>query len=338
MRPTEVKNLIVTLLSSARKSDDPRHCIGLTCRQLCDHIGSLLPPDQEAGGVKGLMDRVKEQLEVLESEFEVASKGEGRRSYRMASPILIIERESPLRAKYVGDRAYFNAVVELLGAECDKKTWLLETAKTAEESREILEARGISLQSEEQLFEFLPSPALPTQIEISMAEHLARDEVSEVIEAYVPRRADFFSNRWIRVNEARPSDMSQLRRIKERTRRIGRSTSMYAWEADGRLYRLKRDQALLAMYYIDIVKNAARLLDLDNAISSENAKEFKYMMPTGFDLLVARYTETYIEDVAPRFRDDERTRPRESLRVVPKFKRRLLTLLEQKLGINKPLY
>lgn len=184
----------------------------------------------------------------------------------------------------------------------------------------------------------MPSPVLPTQIEISLAEHLARDEISGVIEAYVPRRADFFSNRWIRVNEARPSDMSQLRRITERTRQIGRSSSMYAWEANGRLYRLERDQALLAMYHIDIVKNAVRLLDLDKAIPSENAKEFKYLMPTGFDLLVARYTEAYIEDVVPRFRDDNRTRPRESLRVVPMFKKRLLTLLEQKLGINKPLY
>lgn len=338
MRPYDIKTNIIRLLSSARKPDEPRHTLAFSSRQICDRLEGLLPPNQNPKTAENLIMQVRLQLDRLEGEFEIVSKAESRKLYRIAPPTLIIVTDKPLRAKYVGDRAYFDQVVELISAVGDINTQVIESGKSAAECRDILEARGISVQKEEQLFEFLPSPALPTQIDISMAEHLAVDEVSGAIEAYVPRRADFFSSRWTRLNEARPSDMSQLRRIKERTRRIGRSSSMYAWETNGKLYRINRDQALLAMYHIDIIKNAVRLLDLNKAIPSENVKEFKDLMPTGFDILVARYTEPYIEDVAVRFNDDDRPRFRESLRVVPGFKNRLLTLLEQKLGINKPLY
>jgi len=69
MRASDIKRLIVTLLSSARNPDIPSHCLGLTCRQICNHIAALLPPDQVVAGARGLWDRVVEQLEVLESEF-----------------------------------------------------------------------------------------------------------------------------------------------------------------------------------------------------------------------------------------------------------------------------
>ena len=94
MRAPEIKRLIITLLSSARTADGPSHCLGLTSRQICDHIEALVPPDQEAGRARALWNRVVEQLELLESEFEVASKGDGRKSYRMAPPVLIIESEA----------------------------------------------------------------------------------------------------------------------------------------------------------------------------------------------------------------------------------------------------
>ena len=330
MRPNEVKDLIVTLLSSARKPDDPRHCVGLTCRQICDYIEALLPPDQEGGGAKGLMERVGEQLEVLESEFEVASKGEGRRTYRMAPPVLIIEREAPLRAQYVGDRAYFNAVVELLSAACDTETWLIETVKTAEESREILEARGIAVQTEEMLFQFLPEPALPTDIELSMAEQLSKDDIRAVIEVYIPRRMDFFADRWVELDKSLPSVMSQLRRVKANSFLPGKYDVIYFWETADCLYRLSKDQAMLASYRIDLDRNESRLLDLDKPILAQIRRE----LPSAYRAVVDRYTELVPDTQITGNSGSKRPR---YMQVRFKYKDLFSKLLEANLGINKPL-
>jgi hypothetical protein len=330
MRPSDIKRLIVTLLSSARNPDIPSHCLGLTCRQICNHIEALLPPDQNVGGTRGLCDQVVEQLEVLESEFEVASKGEGRRTYRMAPPILIIEREAPLRARYVGDRAYFNAVVELLGAEYDTETWLIETVKTAEESREILEARGIALQTEEMLFQFLPEPALPTDIELSMAEQLSKEDIGAGIEVYIPRRMDFFADRWVELDKALPSVMSQLRRVKAKSFLLGKYDVIYFWETADRLYRLSKDQALLASYRIDLDRNESRLLDLDRPIPAQIRNE----LPSAYRAVVDRYTELI---PGTQITGNSGSRRPRHMQVRFKYKDLFSKLLETNLGINKPL-
>lgn len=330
MRPSEIKQLIVTLLSSARKPDVPRHCMGLTCRQICDYIEAFLPPDQESGGTKGLRERVLEQLEVLESEFEVASKGESRKSYRMAPPILIIEREAPLRAKYVGDRAYFYAVVELLDADCDTHTRLLETAKSIEESREILEATGIAVQTEDMLFQFLPEPAFPTAIELSMAQKLSEEDIGRDMEVYIPQRNEFFAGRWASFGEALPSAMSQLRRVKAKSIRPGRYDLMYFWETADCLFRLSKDQAMLATYRIDLDQNKPRLLDLDVAIPFRIREE----LPSAYRALIDRYTERISDVQAVGDSYDSHAR---HIQVKFKYKNLFSKLLETKLGINKPL-
>lgn len=330
MRPSEIKQLIITLLSSARRLDNPSHCLGMTCRQIYTHIEALLPPDQEVRGANGLRERVVEQLEALESEFEIATKGEGRKSYRMSPPILIIEREAPLRAKYVGDRAYFNTVVELLDAEYDTDTWVVETAKTAEESREILEARGIAVQTEGMLFQFLPEPALPTDIELSMAEQPSDEDIRRDMEVYIPRRENFFAGRWVNCDVALPSDMSQLRRVRARSFLPGKHDVMYFWETADCLYRLSKDQAMLASYRIDIDRNESRLLDLDSPIPAHIRNE----LPSAYRALVDRYTEI-ITDTQVRYDSGDR-RPR-YVQVRFKHKDIFAKLLETKLGINKPL-
>lgn len=329
MRPSDIKRLIVTLLSSARNPDAPSHCLELTCRQICNHIEALLPPDQDVGGARGLWGRVVEQLEVLESEFEVASKGEGRRTYRMAPPVLIIEREAPLRAKYAGDRAYLNAVVELLSAECDTETWLIETVKTAEESREILEARGITVQSEEMLFQFLPEPALPTDIALSMAEQLAKDDIGVGIEVYIPRRMDFFADRWVELDKALPSVMTQLRRVKAKSFLPGKHDVIYFWETADCLYRLSKDQAMLASYRIDLDRNESRLLDLDKPILAKIRRE----LPSAYRAVVDRYAELVPDTQITSNSGSKRLR---YLQVRFKYKDLFSKLLEANLGINKP--
>lgn len=330
MRPSDIKRFIVTLLSSARNPDAPSHCLGLTCRQICNHIEALLPPDQDVGGARGLWGRVVEQLEVLESEFEVASKGEGRRTYRMALPVLIVEREAPLRAKYVGDRAYFNAVVELLGAACDTETWLIETVKTAEESREILEARGIAVQTEEMLFQFLPEPALPTDIELSMAEQLSKADIGADIEVYIPRRMDFFADRWVELDKALPSVMTQLRRVKAKSFLPGKYDVIHFWETADCLYRLSKDQAMLASYRIDLDRNESRLLDLDQPFLAQIRRE----LPSAYRAVMDRYTELVLDTQITGNSGSKRPR---YMRVRFKYKELFSKLLEANLGINKPL-
>lgn len=330
MRTHEVNQLIVTLLSSARNPDVPNHCLGLTSRQICNHIEALVPPDQETGGARGLWDKILEQLALLESEFEVTSRGGGRKSYRMAPPVLIIERETPLRARYVGDRAYFNVVVELLDAEFDTETWRLGTVKTVEEVREILEVRGIAVQTEEMLFQFLPEPALPTDIELSMAEQLSRDDIGAGVEVYVPRRMDFFASRWVDLNNALPSAMSQLRRVKSRQMLQGQYEEIYFWETEDCVYRLTKNQALLASYRIDLDRNESRLLDLDRSFPAQIKKE----LPSAYRAALDRYTELVPDPQTSGGASNKRQR---LLQVRFKHRDLFSGLIEAKLGINKPL-
>ena len=69
MRPSELDQLIITLLTSARNSNDPNHCLALTRRQICTHIEELVPPSQEDSFIKVLRERIAERLENLESDF-----------------------------------------------------------------------------------------------------------------------------------------------------------------------------------------------------------------------------------------------------------------------------
>lgn len=331
MRTSELKQLIITLLSSARKPDYPRQVIGLTNRQISERIEALLSPNQGTAAGKLVANRISEQLEVLESEFEIASKGEGRKIYRMAPPALIVEREVPLRARYVGDRAYMNKVIELLDAVGDIETRVIETGKSADVSRDILESRGISVQTEKMLFDFLPEPQLPTQVELSMAEQLCEEDISASMEVYVPRRMNFFDKRWFSLSDALPSAMSQLRRIKEKSFRFGRSRDTYFWATTDKLYRLQRQQALLAMYRIDLDANAARLLDLESKVPVA----IKQQLPLDYCVLLDRYTDEIA--FKPQTRTDSNERYDIHLEVRFKHRRLLAELLESKLGINKPM-
>ena len=331
MRTSELKQLIITLLSSARKPDDPRQVIGLTSRQISERIGTLLPPSQEAKARELLARRISKQLEVLESEFEIASKGEGRKNFRMAPPALIVEGQVPLRAKYVGDRAYMNEVIDLIDAVCDVESRIMESSKSADESREILESRGISVQTENMLFEFLPEPQLPTQVDLSIAEQLCEEDISTSIEVYVPRRMNFFDKRWVSLAEALPSEMSQLRRIKEKSLRFAESKYSYFWAASDAFYRLHRKQALLAMYRIDLDTDAARLLDLEGNVPITVKRE----LPPDYSLLLASYTdEIALEQQARGYNNERFTK---YLQIKSKYKDLLGKLLESKLGINKPM-
>ena len=75
----------------------------------------VLPPGQEDSFIKVLWDRIAERLENLESEFESLLMV-GAVKVQNVSSFLIIEQEAPLRARFVGDRSYFNMVVEILDA------------------------------------------------------------------------------------------------------------------------------------------------------------------------------------------------------------------------------
>ena len=158
----------------------------------------------------------------------------------MSHPFLIIDQEEPLRARFVGDRYYFNMVVEILDAASDSENWVIETIKTVDESRRLLEAKGIALQSEQMLFQFLPDPALPTEIELSMAERLSENDIETNIEGYIPQRMDFFANRWVDLRKALPSAMSRLCRAKAKSFSTQKYKQIYLWKTEDCFYKINR--------------------------------------------------------------------------------------------------
>lgn len=332
MRPIDIKQHIVTLLSSARLPNDPRHTLGLTYRKICDRIEELLEPKQDLGVAEGLAKQVREQLNVLESDFEITSRPAGRKIYRMAPPSLIVEREAPLRAKYVGDRAYFNEVIELLEANADMETLLVETTKSICESRNILEARGISVQTEAMLFAFLPNPVLPTSVDLSKAEQFCVEDITRSMEVYIPQRnKNFFDKRWFKLDETRPSEMSQLRRVKAKPIYFSKDRHVYIWVTEDRMFKLNKQQAILAMYRLDLDQNAARLLNLDGEIQIDIESE----IPAAYKAFVSRYTEERLiqKSFARGGNNDHYSK---CLQVRFRYKKLLVELLG-KLGINEPM-
>lgn len=332
MKPIEIKKHIVTLLSSARRPNDSTYTLGLTCRQICDRIEELLEPKQDAAVVEALAKQVREQLNVLESEFEISSKPAGRKIYRMAPPSLIVEREAPLRAKYVGDRAYFSEVIELLEANADMETLLVETSKSTCESRKILEARGISVQTEKMLFAFLPNPVLPTSFDLSKAEQICVEDITQPMEVYIPQRnKNFFDKRWFKLDEARLSEMSQLRRVKAKPIYFSKGRHAYIWVTEDRMFKLNKQQAILAMFRLDLDQNAPRLLNLDGEIQIDIESE----VPAAYKVFLSRYTEEkLIQNSLARGSNDDRYS--KCLQVRFRYKKLFAELLG-KLGINEPM-
>jgi len=247
----------------------------------------------------------------------------------MSHPFLLIDQEAPLRARFVGDRPYFNMVVELLDAASDYKNLVIETIKTVDESRQLLEAKGIALQSEQMLFQFLPDPALPTDIELSMAERLCEDDIETNIEVYIPQRMDFFANRWVCLHDALPSAMSQLCRAKAKSFSTQKYKQIYLWKTEDCFYEISKDKAILAAYKIDIDRNQSRLLSIDKFPA-----EFKYQLPASYRALFDRYTTEYVSNEKSSEKDLRKTQ--RYLEAKYKYKNSLVELLGR-LGINKPL-
>jgi hypothetical protein len=332
MKPIEIKKHIVTLLSSARRPNDSTYTLGLTCRQICDRIEGLLEPKQDAAVVEALAKQVREQLNVLESEFEISSKPAGRKIYRMAPPSLIVETEDPLRAKYVGDRAYFSEVIELLEANADMETLLVETNKSISISRNILEARGISVQTEKMLFAFLPNPVIPTSFDLSKAEQICVEDITQPMEVYIPQRnKNFFDKRWFKLDEARLSEMSQLRRVKAMPIYFRKDRYVYIWVTEDRMFKLNKQQAILAMYRLDLDQNAARLLNLDGEIHIDIESE----IPAAYKVFLSSYTEEKLIQNSLA-RGGNNYRYSKYLQVRSRHKKLFAKLLG-KLGINEPL-
>ena len=154
--------------------------------------------------------------------------------------------------------------------------WVIETIKSVDESRHLLEATDC-LQSEQMLFQFLPDPALPTHIELSMAERLSADDIETNIEVYIPQREFYtlqrmvyFSNRWVDLRDALPSAMSQLCRANSKSSSTQKHKQIYLWKTEDCFYEISKDKAILAAYKIDIDRNQSRLLSMINSPPNSN--------------------------------------------------------------------
>ena len=333
METNQIKQLVICLLSNSRRADRPQICQSLTKMQICDLIEETLPPNQDNLTTDRMIDRVGEQLEILLHEFEIITTGDTRLRYCMAPPSLILISEEPLLAQYVGDRAYMERVRVLLGNGNNTNGNLIGSSSRLSEAREALEQVGISVQTEEMLFQAVPDPALPTEIALSMAEQIPLEEVTGSVEVYIPRRADPLESRWSRLDQAAPSAQSELYRARTNSTNSKANGWIYLWKQQNTYFRLTVQQAFLAMYKIDIETNAPRLLDLDKAIPLDVI----WQIPRDYARLVRRYTEE--SDGQPRYGFDGNYNDskNQQIRIRPKYKSLITALLENKLGMNRSM-
>lgn len=332
MRPKEIRASIVDLLSSSRRDDRPQLCQSLTKRQISDLIEEMLPPNQKKIAER-MVDRVGEQLEILLQEFEIICTGDRRLNYCMAPPSLIVSREEPLQVRYVGDRAYMELARELLESGNHNDSNLMDSNKSLNEARNSLEQVGLTVQTEEMLFQAVPDPAYPTEIELAMAEQIQLEELCGSVEVYVPRRADFFASRWSQLDQTASSAQSLLYRAKKSDIRSKDQGLMFLWKWQGILYRLTAQQAFFAMYKADIDRNAPKLLELDQDIPMGVI----WHIPRDYARLVSRYTEEHAGQERPGLGSHDNDFMQQRRRVRPRYRSLMKTLLEDKLGINRSM-
>lgn len=321
------------MLSSSRRDDRPQLCQRLTKRQISDLIEEMLPPNQKKMTAERMVDRVGEQLDILLQEFEIICTGDRRLNYCMAPPSLIVVREEPLQFRFIGDRAYMELARELLGSGNHHDSNLMDSYMSLNEARDSLEQVGIAIQTEEMLFQAVQDPACPTEIELSMAEQIQLNELSGSVEVYVPRRDDFFASRWSRLDQAGSSTQSLLYRARRRVIKTQDHGQLYLWKWHNIYYRLTAQQALLAMYKVDIDRNAPKLLELDQDIPIGVIGQ----IPRDYARLVSRYTEEQAGQERARLGNHENDFMQQRRRVRPRYRSLMKTLLEDKLGINRSM-
>ena len=334
MTPAEVRMVLISLLSACRRDDDPRYCQSLTKRQICSHIEELLPPCQRSERIERLFERIGEQLEMLVQDFELIRIGDSRLRYCMAPPSLIVSREEPLLAQFKGDRAYFSLTKNLIQGQYNDEDRLIGSQMRIIQARSVLEQIGVSVQTEDMLFQAVPDPTIPTKNDLSKAEQIDQDLINRsFIDVYVPKRGDFFASRWMRNDRVTPSSSSELHRIRFSTSIHKSDRWAFLWHKNGVYYRLTSRQALLSMYRIDWDRNAARLLSLDEDIPFE----LTMSLPIDYARLVLRYTVVSEErNQSASDRGDGSFNSRR-LRIRPKYKDLIRTLMEDKLGLNRPM-
>lgn len=333
MEPNEMRELIIWLLSSNRRNDRPQICQSLTRLQISGLIEEMLPPNQDQQAKDRVTERLGEQLDILLQEFEIITTGDSRLRYCMAPPSLIVIREVPFLARYVGDRAYIELVREKLEAGNIGDGNRMGSRMSLGEARDTLEQIGISVQTEEMLFQAVPDPSFPTEMELSMAEQIPLEDISEYVDVYVPIRDDFMATRWMHIEQCAPSTRSLLYRARADITSKNRNRRVYLWKRQNEYLRLSVEQAFLAMYKIDIQQNAPRLLDLDQDIPYAVIGQ----MPRDYARLVLRYSVKSVGYDQVKYGGHNSHFNNEQRRIRPKYKSFVKALLEDKLGINRSM-
>jgi hypothetical protein len=333
MQPKNLRKSIIHILSSNRREDQPEICQALTIRQIRNQILEALPPTQKEKDTEIILKHIDEQVRALVIEFEILPTGSTERSFCMAAPSLIVTKENPLNAKYVGDRMYLNAAITRLKTDFYSDETFYGISEPISRAREILEEIGISLQTEEMLLETVVEPRYPTDLEISVAEKISLKDINSSAEIYVPIRDDFMENRWQRLDRNTPSSQVMLYRAKLKLFMKEELIRVYLWKRNNDFFRLKTDQGLLAMYNIDIEQNLPRLINLDNHISEAEISE----MPSDYRRLVRRYTVESENQVTAQSAGENKGWNQRQRRIRPKYRRLIEELLEKKLGVNRPI-
>ena len=228
---------IIQILSNHRKPQFPEHPKALTVRAIVSLIEHSLPPDHTVDS-----EDIRECLQKMQAEGEVLA-GTGNK-FCMAPPTVVVKDEVNLtEVLFRGDRAYLRLAHQALETgQPIVETQLRPKIQSFYQIKERLKNCGIRLLTITDSLDHLPSPEKPKLYLLADALwHENPFQVFRQIEQYVPQEWKMQRERWQTIERANQRSSQLLRS----------STGEYLWFEEDQFYELSRDDASLAMFWID---------------------------------------------------------------------------------------
>lgn len=231
-------------------------------------------PDKPVPGQSALLETLHE----LEAKGEIVS-GPGKR-FCMAPPTLVIEADSMLNARFLGDRAYLAAVHQHLDSGIEAENFCLNSPLDPAQARQRLMRVGVSLRSWDDLLRALPSPTTPSPLALRYAGW-NRDpfQLFDWIEHYKPSTATPQPQRWLELFHSEAVS-SPLLRLPDDT---------LLWKIENRFYEITPDVAVLAMFALDREEGTPLLVPWQEATGTLDLRELQ--LPAAYARLLWALSE-----------------------------------------------
>ncbi|MCP9829313.1 hypothetical protein KBZ19_12540 [Synechococcus sp. L2F] len=227
---------LIRILSRHRGEVDRHYPRPLPLHVITQLLQQEEAPDKPAPDQSALIETLHE----LEAKGEIVS-GPGK-CFCMAPPSLVIEADSMLNARFLGDRAYLAAVHQHLDSSIEAEDCCLNSPLDPAQARQRLARVGVSLKTWDDLLRALPSPTTPSPLALRHASW-NRDpfQLFDWIEHYKPSTATTQPHRWLELFHAEDVS-SHLLRLPDHT---------LLWKIENLFYEITPDVAVLAMFALD---------------------------------------------------------------------------------------